>query len=106
MPSDMLAAAKQMSVAGMLATPEFLYGGPASAMMMEMGNAKFGTAMMSLAQVFHGGKLTPKSYDEMAALHLAGPVTYSMDRDPATGKMKRTRHEGSVYDLDLMGQNP
>jgi hypothetical protein len=104
-PSDYLGFAKQARVAGMMLSDEFIYE-KLPAWMQTTGGPRVGTALMSMAQVFQGGKLTNKSYDAMAAIGLAGAATTSMERDPKTGRMHKVRHESGIYDLDLMRKDP
>jgi hypothetical protein len=84
-PSDYLGFAKQARVAGMMLSDEFIYE-KLPAWMQTTGGPRVGTALMSMAQVFSGGKLTPKSLAAMTKIGLA--------------------KDGKVLDLDLMRTDP
>ena len=99
MPSDYLGFAKQARVAGMTLTDEFTYE-KLPALMQVLGGQRTGTALMSMAQVFEGGKLTDKSMGELIKLGLADPSGLRK-----VGK-KTVVNENAIYDLALMGHDP
>lgn len=98
-PQDYLGFAKQARVGGMNLSDEFTYE-RLPAIMLGMGGAKAGTALMSMAQVFRGGKLSVESMEEMQKLGLAGA-----DGITAKGK-KRTVHSDKIYDYAFIGTDP
>ena len=103
-PQDYLGFAKQARVAGMTLSDEFVYE-KLPAIMMAMGGQRAGTALMSMAQVFEGGKLTDKSYDALAKIGLAEPSGLQRIRG-ADGKMKTSHTQPGIYDLELMRHDP
>ncbi len=104
LPSDYLAFAKQSRVAGMTLTDEFTYE-KLPAMMAVVGGSRMGTALMSMAQVYKGGKLTEKSMDALIEIGLASAGGVTREKDKRTGKMKSVVHPEAIYDLDLMGHD-
>ena len=104
-PAQYLAFAKQARVAGMMLSDEFIYE-KLPAWIQTTGGSRVGTALMSMAQVFQGGKLTDKSYEAMAKIGLAAPEGFTSERDPKTGKMRKVRKDGGVFDLDVMRTDP
>lgn len=104
-PQDYLAFAKQARVAGMTLSDEFIYE-KLPAIMLALGGPRTGTALMSMAQVFEGGKLTNKSYDAMAEIGLAGPAREWMGKDPVTGRRKKMREQPGIYDIEMMRHDP
>ena len=102
MPTDYLGFAKQARVAGMTLSDEFIYE-KLPAMMQVLGGPRVGTALMSMAQVFKGDKLTNKSMDALMEIGLAGPggITYGKPGKRG-GKGKATVHPDAIYDLPLM----
>lgn len=103
-PSDYLGLAKQARVAGMNLSDEFTFQ-KLPALMQVMGGQRAGTALMSMAQVFEGGKLTDKSYDALSAIGLAAPAGQQLIRG-ANGKMKMSHTQTGIYDLDTMRHDP
>jgi hypothetical protein len=110
MPSDYLAFAKQARVAGMTLSDEFVYQ-KLPAMLQVLGGQRVGTALMSMAQVFRGDKLTDKSMGAMIDIGLAGPnglVTVGSHRG-RNGRMTKGKlkvNPDAIYDLDVMGHDP
>ena len=110
MPSDYLAFAKQARVAGMTLSDEFVYQ-KLPAMLQVLGGQRVGTALMSMAQVFRGDKLTAKSMEAMEAIGLAGSngVVRTGGHVGRNGRVtggKETVNSGAIYDLDVMGHDP
>lgn len=103
-PSDYLGLAKQARVAGMNLSDEFTFE-KLPALMQVMGGQRAGTALMSMAQVFEGGKLTDKSYDALSTIGLAAPAGRQLIQG-ANGKMKMSHTQTGIYDLDLMRHDP
>ncbi len=109
MPSDYLGFAKQARVAGMTLTDEFIYQ-KLPAMLEVMGGQRVGTALMSMAQVFRGDKLTDKSMAAMIQIGLASPAGlvrvggHLNRRGQMTGGKVKV-NEDAIYDLDLMGHD-
>lgn len=102
MPNDYLKFAKQARVGGMLLNDEFLYE-RLPAMMMIMGGDKAGTAMQSLSQVFVGGKMTEKSYQQLADMGLAKAPTRVKGRD---GKMHTRFSTDDVFESKTLMHDP
>lgn len=105
LPSDYLGFAKQARVAGMTLTDEFTYE-KLPAMIAALGGPRVGTALMSMAQVFEGGKLEPKSMEALQSIGLASKGGLTMERDKRTGKMKQAVHTSAIYDGDMMMHDP
>ena len=103
-PKEYLGFAKQARVAGMTLSDEFVLE-KLPALINVIGGQRAGTALMSMAQVYRGGKLTDKSYDAMAEVGLAAPSGRKLIRG-ANGKMKMSHTQTGVYDLDMMGHDP
>ena len=99
MPSDYLGMAKQARVAGMQLSDEFTFE-KLPALMAVLGGPRTGTALMGMAQVFQGGKLTAKSMEALQGIGLAGPggITHEGGQDVV--------HSNQIYDLDKMGHDP
>ena len=110
MPSDYLGFAKQSRVAGMTLSDEFIYE-KLPAMINVLGGQRVGTALMSMAQVFRGDKLTAKSMMAMEEIGLAGPngVIMRGAHRGRNGRMvggKATVNPSAIYDLEMMGHDP
>lgn len=103
-PNMYLGLAKQGRVAGMALSDDFLYE-KAPALMNVLGGQRTGTALMSMFQVF-GATMTDKNYNRLVDLHLADQPTFSRERDPRTGKMKRVMHRGGIYAQNEMMIDP
>ena len=105
LPSDYLSFAKQARVAGMTLSDEFTYE-KLPALMQVLGGSRTGTALMSMAQVFQGGKLTNKSMGALIDIGLAsaGGITYA--RNKRGGRGNATIHSEAIYDEDLMMHDP
>jgi hypothetical protein len=103
-PETYLGFAKQARVAGMTLTDEFTYE-KLPAMLSVLGGQRVGTALMSMAQVFKGGKLTDKSMEALQAIGLASPggITREYGRN---GKLHDVVHPEAIYDSDLMMHDP
>ena len=109
-PSDYLGFAKQARVAGMTLSDEFTYE-KLPGIMQALGGPRTGTALMSMSQVFEGGKLTDKSMGALMEIGLAGPggLTRVGAHRGRNGRMvggKMQVHENAIYDLPLMGHDP
>ncbi len=109
-PSDYLGFAKQARVAGMTLSDEFTYE-KLPGIMQALGGQRTGTALMSMAQVFEGGKLTDKSMGALMEIGLAGPggLTRVGAHRGRNGRMvggKMKVHEDAIYDLPLMSHDP
>ncbi len=110
LPSDYLGFAKQGRVAAMTLSDEFTYE-KLPAMLQVLGGQRTGTALMSMAQVYRGDKLTPKSMLAMEDIGLAGPggVTREGGHRNRRGEMvggHQVVHPDAIYDLALMGHDP
>ena len=103
-PQDYLAFAKNARVAGMTLSDEFTYE-KLPALMMAMGGQRAGTALMSMAQVFEGGKLSDKSYDALASIGLAAPGG-QVARMGVDGRMHMSHTQPGIYDLETMRHDP
>ncbi|MCW4586291.1 hypothetical protein NO222_03700 [Gluconacetobacter entanii] len=104
-PNDYLNFAKQARTAGMTLTDDYIYE-RLPAMLQTIGGDRVGTAMMSMSQLFQGGKLSGKSYDALAEIGLAAQDHVTRERDPLTGRMRTVHHRAGVYDLDVMRHDP
>ena len=105
LPSDYLGFAKQARVAGMTLTDEFTYE-KLPAMIAALGGQRVGTALMSMAQVFEGGKLEAKSMEALQSIGLAGKGGLTTERDKRTGKLKQVVHSSAIFDGDMMLHDP
>ncbi|NHN85894.1 hypothetical protein GOB93_14760 [Acetobacter musti] len=90
-PRQYLGFAKQARSAGMMLSDQFTYE-ELPAIIQNIGGQRAGTALVSLSQVFEGGRMTDKSYDALAAIGLA--------------PRRRGKRQGRVYDLNLLGSDP
>ena len=104
-PQDYLGFAKQARIAGMTLSDEFIYE-KLPAMLMAMGGPRAGTALMSMAQVFRGDKLTDKSMGAMISVGLASPMGITTEINPHTGQPHAVVHPEAVFDRDLMAHDP
>ena len=110
-PSDYLGFAKQARVAGMTLSDEFIYE-KLPAMIQTIGGPRTGTALMSMAQVFEGGHLTPKSMLALQDIGLAAPggvEEHVGGRRNRQGQMVGGHdvvHTDAIYDLDMMRHDP
>jgi len=98
-PQDYLGFAKQARVAGMNLSDSFIYE-RLPAIMLGMGGPRAGTALMGMAQVFEGGKLTPKSMEELQKIGLAGAGGIEMRGE------RQIVHPEAIYDLPMMRMDP
>lgn len=109
-PQDFLGFARQARSSGMLLSDEFIYE-KLPAIMLGMGGPRAGTALMSAAQVFEGGKLTAKSMEALQGIGLAGDggVTVEGQRRNKRGEMvggHKVVHSDAIYDLGLLRTDP
>jgi len=100
-----LTFAKTGAIPGMMFSDEFKFQ-KLPAMLMTLGGFKTGTIFQSLSQLVDGKHITNKSYDAMVKYGLAGPASYTMERDPKTGKMKKVRHNDEIYDVEDIHKDP
>ena len=108
-PQDYLGFARKARVAGMNLSDEFKFE-RLPAIMLGMGGPQAGTALMSMAQVFEGGKLTAKSMEALQEIGLAGPEGLSAEAKQRGrgGKMvsRMAVHPEAIYDLALLRTDP
>ncbi len=109
-PQDYLGFAKQARVAGMNLSDEFIYE-KLPAIMLGMGGPRAGTALMGMAQVFEGGKLTAKSMEALQEIGLASSAGITMEgqRRNRRGEMvggHAVVHPEAIYDLPMMRTDP
>jgi len=109
-PQDYLGFAKQARVAGMNLSDSFIYE-RLPAIMLGMGGPRAGTALMGMAQVFEGGKLTAKSMEALQGIGLASEAGITMEgqRRNRRGEMvggHAAVHSEAIYDLALMRTDP
>ena len=97
-PETYLSFAKQARVGGMNLSNEFLYE-KLPAMLMVMGGDRAGTAIQSISQVFQGGRMTGKSFEQMQQLGLTGDAHM-------VGKGTKAHMEGKVFEQDLLSRDP
>ncbi len=110
MPSDYLGMAKQARVAGMTLSDEYIYEKLPS-MIAVMGGPRVGTALMSMAQVFEGGKLEAKSMHALQDIGLAGPegIRHEGGRVDRHGRRvggKDVVHSDAIFEGSLMMKDP
>ncbi len=109
-PKDYLALAKTARVAGLTLSDEFIYE-KLPALIQTEGASRTGTALMSMAQVFDGGKLTNKSMDAMIGLGLASPqglehVGGHIDEHGERVGGRDVVHPEAIYDRDVLRRDP